>query len=102
MKHDYGPDSGLFLRGTRRRQAYQTLIDYHGGGDFTKQFVRYRKIRVKELDREGKLLRFGRVFGSATYGLIVRGNRGTFQGHRELTALTDSSTSIRPPIGPTV
>ena len=24
-------------------------LQVHGGGDFTKQFVRYRKIRVKEL-----------------------------------------------------
>ena len=50
MKNDYGPDSGLFLRSNERGQAYQALIDYHGGGDFTKQFVRYRKIRVKVLD----------------------------------------------------
>ena len=32
MKNDYGPDSGLFLRSTERGQAYQALIDYHGGG----------------------------------------------------------------------
>jgi len=25
-------------------------LQVHGGGDFTKQFVRYRKMRVKELD----------------------------------------------------
>ena len=25
-------------------------LQVHGGGDFTKQFVRYRKVRVKELD----------------------------------------------------
>ena len=33
MKNDYGPDSGLFLRSTERGQAYQALIDYHGGGN---------------------------------------------------------------------
>lgn len=32
MKNDYGPDSGLFLRSNERGQAYQALIDYHGGG----------------------------------------------------------------------
>ena len=32
MKNDYGPDSGLFLRSTERGQAYQALVDYHGGG----------------------------------------------------------------------
>jgi hypothetical protein len=26
----------------------------HGGGDFTKQFVRYRNIRVKRLDTAAK------------------------------------------------
>jgi hypothetical protein len=25
-------------------------LQVHGGGDFTKQFVRYRKIRIKVLD----------------------------------------------------
>ena len=25
-------------------------LQVHGGGDYTKQFVRYRKIRVKELE----------------------------------------------------
>ena len=25
-------------------------LQVHGGGDFTKQFVRYRKVRVKRLD----------------------------------------------------
>ncbi|KKL83007.1 hypothetical protein LCGC14_1979060, partial [marine sediment metagenome] len=25
-------------------------LQVHGGGDYTKQFVRYRKVRVKELD----------------------------------------------------
>ena len=33
MKNDYGPDSGLFLRSTERGQAYQAMIDYHGGGN---------------------------------------------------------------------
>lgn len=33
MKNDYGPDSGLFLRSTERGQAYQALVDYHGGGN---------------------------------------------------------------------
>jgi hypothetical protein len=27
-------------------------LQVHGGGDFTKQFVRYRNIRVKRLDKE--------------------------------------------------
>jgi hypothetical protein len=27
-------------------------LQVHGGGDYTKQFVRYRKIRVKELDKQ--------------------------------------------------
>jgi hypothetical protein len=26
-------------------------VQVHGGGDFTKQFVRYRNIRVKRLDK---------------------------------------------------
>jgi lysophospholipase L1-like esterase len=33
MKNDFGPDSGLFLRSTERGQAYQAMIDYHGGGN---------------------------------------------------------------------
>lgn len=33
MNNDYGPDSGLFLRSTERGQAYQYMIDYHGGGN---------------------------------------------------------------------
>jgi hypothetical protein len=33
MRNDYGPDSGLFLRSNDRGQAYQALIDYHGGGN---------------------------------------------------------------------
>jgi hypothetical protein len=33
MNNDYGPDSGLFLRSTERGQAYQAMIDYHGGGN---------------------------------------------------------------------
>lgn len=32
MRNDYGPDSGLFLRSTEQGQAYQGLVDYHGGG----------------------------------------------------------------------
>jgi hypothetical protein len=32
MKNDFGPDSGLFLRSNERGQAYQYLVDYHGGG----------------------------------------------------------------------
>jgi hypothetical protein len=26
-------------------------LQVHGGGDFTRQFVRYRNIRVKQLDK---------------------------------------------------
>ena len=33
MNNDYGPDSGLFLRSNERGQAYQAMIDYHGGGN---------------------------------------------------------------------
>ena len=33
MNNDFGPDSGLFLRSTERGQAYQAMIDYHGGGN---------------------------------------------------------------------
>jgi len=33
MNNDYGPDSGLFLRSTEKGQAYQAMIDYHGGGN---------------------------------------------------------------------
>ncbi len=33
MNNDFGPDSGLFLRSTERGQAYQALVDYHGGGN---------------------------------------------------------------------
>lgn len=33
MKNDFGPDSGLFLRGTEDGKAYQAMIDYHGGGN---------------------------------------------------------------------
>lgn len=33
MRNDFGPDSGLFLRSNERGQAYQALIDYHGGGN---------------------------------------------------------------------
>jgi hypothetical protein len=33
MKNDFGPDSGLFLRSSERGQAYQYLVDYHGGGN---------------------------------------------------------------------
>ena len=29
-------------------------LHVHGGGDFTKQFVRYRNIRVKRLDTAAK------------------------------------------------
>ncbi len=44
-----GPDSGLFLRSTEKGQCYQAMVDYNGGGDHTKQFVRYRNIRIKLL-----------------------------------------------------
>jgi len=33
MNNDFGPDSGLFLRSTERGQAYQAMVDYHGGGN---------------------------------------------------------------------
>jgi hypothetical protein len=33
MNNDYGPDSGLFLRGNDRGQAYQAMIDYHDNGN---------------------------------------------------------------------
>ncbi len=33
MNNDYGPDSGLFLRSNEKGQAYQAMIDYHGGGN---------------------------------------------------------------------
>jgi len=33
MNNDYGPDSGLFLRSNERGQAYQAMVDYHGGGN---------------------------------------------------------------------
>jgi hypothetical protein len=33
MQNDFGPDSGLFLRGNERGQAYQYLIDYHNNGN---------------------------------------------------------------------
>lgn len=33
MRNDFGPDSGLFLRSNDRGQAYQAMIDYHGGGN---------------------------------------------------------------------
>ena len=33
MKNDFGPDSGLFLRCTEQGKCYQTMIDYHGGGN---------------------------------------------------------------------
>jgi hypothetical protein len=33
MNNDYGPDSGLFLRGNDKGQAYQAMIDYHNGGN---------------------------------------------------------------------
>jgi len=33
MRNDFGPDSGIFLRSTERGQAYQALVDYHGGGN---------------------------------------------------------------------
>ena len=33
-----------------RRTRAASRLQVHGGGDYTKQFVRYRKIRVKELD----------------------------------------------------
>lgn len=33
MNNDFGPDSGLFLRSTEKGQAYQAMIDYHGGGN---------------------------------------------------------------------
>ena len=45
MRNDYGPDSGLFLRSTERGQAYQALIDYHGGGVFpTVDYVYLSKV----------------------------------------------------------
>jgi hypothetical protein len=33
MRNDFGPDSGLFLRGTEDGKAYQAMIDYHGRGN---------------------------------------------------------------------
>jgi hypothetical protein len=33
MNNDFGPDSGLFLRGTEDGRAYQAMIDYHGRGN---------------------------------------------------------------------
>jgi len=33
MKNDFGLDSGLFLRGTEKGQAYQAMIDYYQGGN---------------------------------------------------------------------
>jgi hypothetical protein len=33
MKNDFGPDSGLFLRSTKKGQAYQAMIDYYKGGN---------------------------------------------------------------------
>lgn len=33
MNNDFGPDSGLFLRGTEDGKAYQAMIDYHGRGN---------------------------------------------------------------------
>ena len=33
MNNDFGPDSGLFLRSTEKGQAYQYMVDYHGGGN---------------------------------------------------------------------
>jgi hypothetical protein len=33
MNNDYGPDSGLFLRSNDKGQAYQAMVDYHGGGN---------------------------------------------------------------------
>lgn len=33
MRNDFGPDSGLFLRSNTKGQAYQAMIDYHGGGN---------------------------------------------------------------------
>jgi len=32
MNNDFGPDSGLFLRGNDKGQAYQAHIDYHANG----------------------------------------------------------------------
>jgi hypothetical protein len=72
MKNDFGPDSGLFLRTDDAGTCYQAMrvkfmewtetekrhpdkggigLQVHGGGDFTKQYVRYRNIMVKRLDR---------------------------------------------------
>jgi hypothetical protein len=33
MNNDFGPDSGLFLRGTEDGRAWQAMIDYHAGGN---------------------------------------------------------------------
>jgi 3-keto-disaccharide hydrolase len=33
MNNDFGPDSGLFLRGNEKGQAYQAMIDYYAGGN---------------------------------------------------------------------
>ncbi len=33
MKNDFGPDSGLFLRGTEEGTAWQAMIDYHANGN---------------------------------------------------------------------
>lgn len=33
MRNDFGPDSGLFLRGTEDGTAFQAMIDYHTGGN---------------------------------------------------------------------
>ena len=33
MANDFGPDSGLFLRSNESGQAYQYMVDYHGGGN---------------------------------------------------------------------
>ncbi len=66
MRNDFGPDCGLFLRGTEEGSTgSQVMIDYHangtlaglhgeglqvhGGGNFTNQFVRYRALRVMDL-----------------------------------------------------
>jgi len=35
---------------TRRACAWHPALQVHGGGNYTDQYVRYRNVRVKELD----------------------------------------------------